>query len=105
MGDKRQKNQMLLAFMQEDRGEAPRACVGGTEPPAAKRDTESPAEDERLMEVVCSRENLWKALTRVQANKGSPGVDGMTVQELEGYLRHHGRRFASSCSMVPMSSR
>ncbi len=89
MGGKRQNNQMLLAFMQEGRGEAPTACVGGTEPPVAKRDAESPAEDERMMEVVCNRENLWKALTRVQANKGSPGVDGMTVQELPEYLKEH----------------
>jgi RNA-directed DNA polymerase len=89
MGSKRQKNQMLLAFMQAGRGEAPMACVGGTEPPAAKRDTESPAEDEWLMEVVCNRENLWKALTRVQANKGSPGVDGMTVHQLPDYLKEH----------------
>jgi len=89
MGGKRQNNQMLLAFMQESRGEAPRACVGGTEPPAAKWETESPAEDERLMEVVCHRENLWKALTRVQANKGSAGVDGMTVHQLPDYLKEH----------------
>jgi len=89
MGDKRQKNQMLLAFMQESRGEAPMAGMGGTEPPAAKRETESPAEDERLMEVVCNRENLWKALTRVRANKGSPGVDGMTVHQLPDYLQEH----------------
>lgn len=89
MGGKRQNNQLLLAFMQESRGEAPRACVGGTEPPAAKRDAESPAEDERLMEEVCRRENLWKALARVQANKGSPGVDGMTVHQLTDYLKEH----------------
>lgn len=89
MGGKRQNNQLLLAFMQEGRGEAPTACVGGTEPPAAKRETESPGEDERLMEVVCSRENLWRALTRVQANKGSAGVDGMTVHQLPDYLKEH----------------
>jgi RNA-directed DNA polymerase len=89
MGGKRQNNQLLLAFMQEGRGEAPRAGMGGTEPPAAKRDPESPAEDERLMEVVCNRENLWKALTRVQANRGSPGVDGMTVHQLADYLKEH----------------
>src|SRR4030042_1005262 len=89
MGGKRQNNQMRLAFMQEGRGEAPMACVGGAEPPAAKRDAESPAEDERLMEAVCNRESLWKALTRVQANKGSPGVDGMTVHQLPDYLKEH----------------
>jgi len=89
MSGKRQKNQMFLAFMQEGKGEAPRACIGGTEPPMAKREPESPAEDERLMEAICDRENLWKALTQVRGNKGSPGVDGMTVHELAGYLEEH----------------
>jgi RNA-directed DNA polymerase len=40
-----------------------------------------------LMEEVVRRENLQRALKRVRANKGSPGVDGMTVDELVGYLR------------------
>ena len=31
------------------------------------------------LEAVCERENLKKALRRVKANKGSPGVDGMTA--------------------------
>jgi hypothetical protein len=38
------------------------------------------------MEEVCERENLKKALKRVRSNKGSPGIDGMTVDELPGYL-------------------
>lgn len=42
---------------------------------------------ETLMEEVRRRENLRAALKRVQANKGAPGVDGMTVDELPGYLR------------------
>jgi len=89
MGGKRQKNQLLLAFAQESRSEAPRACVGGTEPPVAKREAESPAADERLMEAICERGNLWKALTRVRSNKGGPGVDWMTVHDLPGYLKVH----------------
>ena len=40
-----------------------------------------------LMAEVVRRENLRRALKRVRANKGSPGVDGMTVEELGGYLR------------------
>jgi len=84
---KRQKNRQLqLAFMSESRGEAPMADVRGTEPPAVKRTPESPAGTEFWMEVVCDRENLWKALKRLQANKGSAGVDGMTVEQLPGYL-------------------
>jgi retron-type reverse transcriptase len=39
------------------------------------------------MEEVLRRENLRAALKRVQANKGAPGVDGMTVDELPDYLR------------------
>jgi len=41
------------------------------------------------MEEVCERENLKKALRRVKANKGSAGVDGMTVDEITGYLKQH----------------
>jgi len=63
--------------------------VEGTESLAAKRRTESPAISERMMEEVCERENCKQALARVKANKGSPGVDGMTVHKLAGHLRQH----------------
>jgi RNA-directed DNA polymerase len=46
-------------------------------------------EIERLMEEVVERENLKEALKRVRANKGSPGVDGMTVHALPDYLKEH----------------
>ena len=42
-----------------------------------------------LMEEVVRRENLLSALKRVRANKGSPGIDGMTVEELPDYLKKH----------------
>ena len=40
-----------------------------------------------LLEEVLRRENLRTALTRVQSNKGAPGVDGMRVEDLPAYLR------------------
>ena len=40
-----------------------------------------------LMEEVVDAANLRQALKRVRSNKGSPGVDGMTTQELPAYLR------------------
>ena len=89
MDDKRQKNQLELAWGEEDRGEAPKLIPAGTESSAAKRGTESPAITEPLMEEVCERENCKQALKRVKANKGSPGVDGMTVHELPGFLQQH----------------
>jgi RNA-directed DNA polymerase len=89
MSDRRQKNQLKLAFMAEDKGEAPRAAEEGTESPVAERRAESPATTEQLMEEVCERENCKQALARVKANKGSPGVDGMTVHDLPEYLIQH----------------
>jgi RNA-directed DNA polymerase len=89
MGDKRQKIQLELAFPGEGRGEAPRASGEGTESSTAKRETESPAKEEQLMEEVCGRGNCKQALKRVKANKGAPGGDGMTVDELPGYLKRH----------------
>jgi len=89
MGDKRQKNQLVLAFLEEDRGEAPKRLPEGTESSAGKRGPQSPAIAEQLMEEVCERENCKQALKRVKANKGSAGVDGMTVQQLPGYLKQH----------------
>jgi RNA-directed DNA polymerase len=89
MSDRRRKNQLVLAFMAEDRGEAPGAAEEGTESFAAKRTAESPAIGEQLMEEVCERENCKQALARVKANKGSAGMDGMTVQQLPEHLKQH----------------
>ncbi len=89
MSEKRQKNQLELAFMTEDRSEASMAVDEGTEAPMAERRAESPAVSESLMEEVIERGNLGEALRRVKANKGSPGVDGMRVEELAGYLKEH----------------
>jgi RNA-directed DNA polymerase len=55
----------------------------------AVRLTESPTGDIRLMESICERENMRKALRRVEKNKGAPGVDGMKTTELRGYLRRN----------------
>jgi RNA-directed DNA polymerase len=56
---------------------------------AANPATESPSACGRLMEEICERENLKQALKRVKANKGAPGVDGMTVHALPGFLHEH----------------
>jgi len=42
-----------------------------------------------LMEKACERRNLLAALKRVRQNAGSPGIDGMTVEELPAHLRVH----------------
>ena len=89
MSGRRQKSQLALAlaFPEESRGEAPMASGGGTEPLMAERRTESQAGTSALMEEVCRDENVREALRRVRANRGSAGIDGMTVVELPGHLR------------------
>jgi RNA-directed DNA polymerase len=89
MSDKRQKNQLVLAFAEESRSEAPRDSVGGTETLMAKREAESKANREQLMAAACERKNCEQALARVKSNKGVAGIDGMTVEQLPAYLKQH----------------
>ena len=89
--DKRQKNQLqpLLAFPETGRGEAPESSRRGTESSVVKDQSESPASTDQLMEAICQVENCKQALARVKGNKGSPGIDGMTVEKLPDYLKQH----------------
>src|SRR6201996_7974953 len=89
MSGTRQKIQYSLALVPQGRGEAPVCGHQGTEPPVAKPTPESPACEEQLMEKVCARGNLVRAWKRVRSNKGSPGVDGMTIEGAKAYLREH----------------
>src|SRR5438128_606330 len=87
--DKQQNIQMQLDFSSALTGEAREAGREGTEASGAMNGTENPASTNRLMEEVCERENLKAALQRVKANKGSPGVDGLTVIGIKDYLKQH----------------
>ena len=89
MSEKRQQNQLVLAFTEMSRSEAPRDSGEGTEALMAKRNDESSAGSEPLMEAVCERRNCKQALARVKRNKGSAGIDGMTVEQLPAYLKQH----------------
>ncbi len=73
VSDKRQKNQLVLAFPEESRSEAPTASEEGTESLAAKRRSESPAIGERLMEEVCERETASRHWHESRLTKGVPG--------------------------------
>src|SRR5258708_4932515 len=90
MSGKRQKIQYSLALEPVDQGETPVSGYHqGTEPFVAKPTSESPASAEQLMEEVCDRENLVRAWKRVRSNRGSPGVDGMTIDDAKDHLREH----------------
>ena len=85
LGGKRPQMSRQLELPLAGRGEAPRGKRSEEEPTATHGDERSGASD--LMERVVSRPNLQAALKRVRKNKGSPGIDGMTVEELPEYLR------------------
>jgi RNA-directed DNA polymerase len=87
--DRQQNIQLELDFSSTPAGEAREAGREETESLPTMNDPESPASTNRLMEEVCERENLKEALRRVKANKGSPGVDGMTVDAMTDYLKQH----------------
>src|ERR1700689_5001622 len=87
--DKQQNIQLVLDFSSAPTGEAREAGRAETESSGMMNGTESPASTNRLMEEVCERENLKEALRRVKANKGSAGVDGITVSGISDYLKQH----------------
>ncbi len=89
MSEERQKNQEQLALAFAGGSEAPQGEREGTEARMVRGETEDPAGNLRVMEEVCERENRREALKRVRGNQGSPGIDGMTVDELGGYLEQH----------------
>lgn len=55
----------------------------------SERLSKGPTGEDRLMEMICERENLREALKRVESNKGAPGIDRMTTGQLRGYIRRH----------------
>ena len=77
--DKQQNIQMKLDFSSALTGAARGAAGEESESLVATSGSESPARTNRLMEEVCERENLKEALQQVRSNKGSAGVDGITV--------------------------
>jgi RNA-directed DNA polymerase len=79
-----------LAFGGAAEGETPSPLAGGAEVLSAAPAPENPAAPVGpMMERIVARDNLKKALAQVRRNKGAPGVDGMTVDDLAAHLKDH----------------
>jgi Group II intron, maturase-specific domain len=83
--DKRQNTQGELGSSSTGRGEAQETRRRETESFLAVNEDESRTNTDRMMEEICEWENLKQAMWRVKVNKGSPGIDGLTVDELPDY--------------------
>ena len=57
--------------------------------PAQTKSKSHGEQNNDLMEEVLSRQNMLKALKRVEKNKGAPGIDNLTVESLKPYLRQN----------------
>jgi group II intron reverse transcriptase/maturase len=83
--------QLKLPFggPEQELGVKPRGPEPVPSDAAAPPPEEPGASDAALLEQVLDRENLLAALKRVKANRGAPGIDGMTVNQLPEYLKEH----------------
>ena len=73
----------------EGRGRKPPEQELGASNIAARSQPSPPEVEVRLMEKIVSRANMMAAHHRVMANKGAAGVDRMTVEQLQPYLKEH----------------
>src|SRR5229473_2362606 len=87
--DKRLNIQLRLDFSSTPTGEARQARREDIESLPVASEPERPANTSRIMEEICERANLKEALRQVRGNKGSAGVDRMTVDQLGDYLKQH----------------
>lgn len=67
----------------------PAAAKPLDEPAAGSSCPSEPINPDALLAQVLERTNLQHALKQVRQNKGAPGIDGMTVEQLPGYLKQY----------------
>jgi|TARA_B100002003_G_scaffold47098_1_gene42376 RNA-directed DNA polymerase len=105
MGVERQQGTVyqLSLFEGEEGAVRPGVSGEGGTGTAAYEEQQRPTASERkralpeaLMEEVLEPRNLNRAYQRVKANKGAPGVDGMTVDDLGGWLVEHREELMAS---------
>lgn len=91
MSGMRQNPQLWLAFPDDGEGEALNGSGEGTEPLTAMTNPNDPVKLVDLMEDILDEQNLTQAYQKILSNKGArtPGVDGMTVSQLETYVHKH----------------
>src|SRR4030043_305952 len=55
----------------------------------SRRESIQPTFHANLMERILSKENMQKAWKQVKANKGAPGIDGMSIEDFPEFAKAH----------------
>src|SRR5476651_2035950 len=87
--DKRLNIQLRLDFSSAPTGEAWQALREDIESLSVVDVPLHKTKTSRIMKAICERANVKEALLQVRSNKGSAGVDRMTVDQLGDYLKQH----------------
>jgi RNA-directed DNA polymerase len=87
--DGRRRPQVKSSGSASDNRFVPAATTLRDEPAAGEPGAPESIPNFTLLARVLERENLRRALKQVRQNQGAPGIDGMSVDELPDYLRHH----------------
>ena len=82
-----ESEQLTLSLIRNEKGCNPSTSGRGVSESVTKCSSESGKNQASIMEEIVERENLRRALKRVEENRGSAGVDGMEVEELSDYLK------------------
>ena len=86
-----EQQKTLESFLQEDRTESEGPAVEAPSICVTESVGRGPYLD--LMKDVIADDNIDKALKQVVGNRGAPGVDGMSVYELEPWLKNNREEF------------
>lgn len=95
MTEEQQKNQLKLTFAVNERGETKLVTNAGAEAERAMDETKILVPASAMEEIACAL-NLMEAYSEVRANKGKPGIDHMTVEQMGEYMFHHRDKLSQS---------
>lgn len=67
----------------------PQGYAGVPSSPTAQNETSSRAGHNHLLEQMLAKENMYLAYKRVKQNGGAPGIDNVTVEQLQAHIWQH----------------
>ena len=85
----RQKTHIKRVYPEKEAVQLPTAQGEPSRYPAQTKGKSHGEQNNDLMEEVVAKQNMLKALKRVEKNKGAPSIDNLKVESLRPYLRQN----------------